>query len=98
MIKELLLQKLRLKYLFINLENHFSYHSKEDASYLEKIFDEYLKLANPDISKKIYFLLMKYKFSRTGKFLSNQDMKIVILSLLSQAQILRCLPQIILRF
>ena len=57
MIKELL-QKVDTKNIFfINLEKPAFIPFKEDATYLEKIFDEYLKLANPDISKKIYFFI-----------------------------------------
>ena len=57
MIKELLQEVEAKNIFFINLEKPAFIPFKEDASYLEKIFDEYLKLANPDISKKIYFFI-----------------------------------------
>ena len=42
---------------FINLEKPEFIPYKNDPSYLEKIYESYLKLANPDMSKKIYFFL-----------------------------------------
>ena len=57
MIKELLQEVEAKNIFFINLEKPAFIPFKEDATYLEKIFDEYLKLANPDISKKIYFFI-----------------------------------------
>lgn len=57
MIKELLKEVEAKNIFFINLEKPAFIPFKEDASYLEKIFDAYLKLANPDISKKIYFFI-----------------------------------------
>jgi len=57
MIKELLQEVDTKNIFFINLEKPAFIPFKEDATYLEKIFDEYLKLANPDISKKIYFFI-----------------------------------------
>ena len=57
MIKELLQEVEAKNIFFINLEKPAFIPFKEDATYLEKIFDEYLKLVNPDISKKIYFFI-----------------------------------------
>ncbi len=42
---------------FINLEKPEFIPYKEDASYLGVIFDAYLKLANPNREKKIYFFI-----------------------------------------
>ncbi len=57
MIKELLQSVEAKNIFFINLEKPEFIPFKDDASYLQKIFDEYLKLANPDLSKKIYFFI-----------------------------------------
>lgn len=42
---------------FINLEKPEFIPFKNDPSYLQVIFDEYLKLANPDRKQKIYFFI-----------------------------------------
>ncbi len=42
---------------FINLEKPDFIPYKNDASYLDKIYDMYLKLANPNKKKKIYFFI-----------------------------------------
>lgn len=42
---------------FINLEKPEFIPYKNDASYLQVIFDEYLKLANPNKEQKIYFFI-----------------------------------------
>jgi len=42
---------------FINLEKPDFIPYKHDASYLDKIYEAYLKLANPDRAKKIYFFI-----------------------------------------
>lgn len=61
------LAKLLIRYLlntvsaknifFINLEKPEFIPYKEDASYLNKIYNEYLKITEPDLSKKIYFFI-----------------------------------------
>ena len=58
MIKELLKKGIEAKNIFfINLEKPSFIPYKNDASYLETIFDEYLKMAEPDVEKKIYFFI-----------------------------------------
>ncbi|MDX9813926.1 MAG: ATP-binding protein [Sulfurimonadaceae bacterium] len=57
MIKELLKTVPAKNIFFINLEKPEFIPYKENASYLEEIYDSYLKLANPDLSKKIYFFI-----------------------------------------
>ena len=57
MIKELLDSVEAKNIFFINLEKPEFIPYKKDASYLGEIFDAYLKLANPDQSKKIYFFI-----------------------------------------
>jgi len=42
---------------FINLEKPEFIPYKNDTNYLNKISEEYLKLVNPDINKKIYFFI-----------------------------------------
>ena len=42
---------------FINLEKPAFIPFKEDASYLDKIFEEYLKLAEPNRDKRVYFFI-----------------------------------------
>ncbi|MDF1878398.1 ATP-binding protein [Sulfurimonas sp. SAG-AH-194-C20] len=42
---------------FINLEKPDFIPYKNDAAYLDKIYDEYLKLANPNKNEKIYFFI-----------------------------------------
>ena len=57
MIKELLKTTQAKNIFFINLEKPEFIPYKNDASYLNNIYDEYLKIANPDMSKKIYFFI-----------------------------------------
>lgn len=53
-----LLQTVEAKNIFfINLEKPEFIPYKKDASYLGEIFDSYLKLINPDMTKKIYFFI-----------------------------------------
>jgi predicted AAA+ superfamily ATPase len=42
---------------FINLEKPDFIPFKDDASYLDKIYEAYLKLANPNMDEKIYFFI-----------------------------------------
>ena len=42
---------------FINLEKPEFIPYKNDPTYLEKIYESYLKLANPDLNQKIYLFL-----------------------------------------
>lgn len=57
LINELLNSVEAKNIFFINLEKPEFIPYKEDASYLGVIFDAYLKLANPDREKKIYFFI-----------------------------------------
>ncbi len=57
MIKELLKNKEAKNIFFINLEKPEFIPYKHDAGYLSKIFDAYLKLADPDRDEKIYFFI-----------------------------------------
>jgi len=57
LIKELLKTTTPKNIFFINLEKPEFIPYKDDASYLNVIFEEYLKLANPNTSKKIYFFM-----------------------------------------
>lgn len=57
MIKELLKTVEAKNIFFINLEKPEFIPYKQDASYLAEIFDNYLKLANPNLSEKIYFFI-----------------------------------------
>jgi len=57
MIKELLKTVEAKNIFFVNLEKPEFIPYKQDASYLNKIYDEYLKLANPDKNKRIYFFI-----------------------------------------
>ena len=57
MIKELLKTVDAKNIFFINLEKPEFIPYKQDASYLADIFDNYLKLANPNLSQKIYFFI-----------------------------------------
>ena len=53
-----LLQKVNPKNIFfINLEKPSFIPYKNDPTYLEKIYDAYLKLANPNMNEKIYFFI-----------------------------------------
>jgi len=56
-IKELLNKTEAKNIFFINLEKPEFIPYKNNPAYLEKIFESYLKLANPNMSKKIYFFL-----------------------------------------
>ncbi len=57
MIKELLQSVEAKNIFFINLEKPEFIPYKKDASYLSEIFDAYVKLANPDQTKKIFFFI-----------------------------------------
>lgn len=58
MIKELLKKDVEAKNIFfINLEKPSFIPYKGDANYLNTIFDEYIKIAEPDLQKKIYFFI-----------------------------------------
>lgn len=57
MIKELLKTVEAKNIFFINLEKPEFIPYKTDASYLNKIYDEYLKLADPNMKEKIYFFI-----------------------------------------
>jgi predicted AAA+ superfamily ATPase len=57
LIRELLNSVEAKNIFFINLEKPEFIPYKDDASYLGVIFDAYLKLANPNREKKIYFFI-----------------------------------------
>ena len=57
LIKELLKTVEAKNVFFINLEKSEFIPYKDDASYLSVIFDEYLKIANPNKDEKIYFFI-----------------------------------------
>ena len=57
LIKELLATTEPNNIFFINLEKPEFIPYKNDATYLSTIFDEYLKIANPNMSQKIYFFM-----------------------------------------
>lgn len=57
MIKELLKSVEAKNIFFINLEKPEFIPYKNDASYLNKIYDAYLKLADPNKEEKIYFFI-----------------------------------------
>jgi predicted AAA+ superfamily ATPase len=57
MIKELLKSTEAKNIFFINLEKPEFIPFKNDASYLNKIYDAYLKLADPNKDKRIYFFI-----------------------------------------
>lgn len=57
LINELLKSVEAKNIFFINLEKPEFIPYKDDASYLGVIFDAYLKLANPNREKKIYFFI-----------------------------------------
>jgi len=57
LIKELLKTVDAKNVFFINLEKPEFIPYKDDASYLSTIFDEYLKIANPNKDEKIYFFI-----------------------------------------
>ena len=57
LIKELLKKVQSKNIFFLNLEKPEFIPYKHDASYLNKIFDEYLKIADPDRGEIIYFFM-----------------------------------------
>ena len=57
MIKELIKSTEAKNIFFINLEKPEFIPFKNDASYLNKIYDAYLKLANPNKDERIYFFI-----------------------------------------
>jgi len=57
MIRELLKKTETKNIFFINLEKPEFIPYKHDAGYLGKIFDAYLKLADPNKNEKIYFFI-----------------------------------------
>jgi len=57
MIKELMKSTEAKNIFFINLEKPEFIPFKNDASYLNKIYDAYLKLANPNKDERIYFFI-----------------------------------------
>jgi predicted AAA+ superfamily ATPase len=57
LINELLKTVEAKNIFFINLEKPDFIPYKDDASYLDKIYEAYLKLANPKMDKKIYFFI-----------------------------------------
>lgn len=57
MINELLKTSDAKNIFFINLEKPEFIPYKNDASYLGTIYESYLKLTNPDLSKKVYFII-----------------------------------------
>jgi len=57
LMQELLKTTQAKNIFFINLEKPEFIPYKKDASYLNNIFDEYLKIANPDVKEKIYFFI-----------------------------------------
>jgi len=57
LINELLKTVEAKNIFFINLEKPDFIPYKDNASYLEKIYEAYLKLANPNMDKKIYFFI-----------------------------------------
>ena len=57
LINELLKTVEAKNIFFINLEKPEFIPYKKDATYLGKIFESYVKLANPDLNNKIYFFI-----------------------------------------
>ncbi len=57
LINELLQEVDTKNIFFINLEKPDFIPYKDDASYLNKIYESYLKLANPNMNEKIYFFI-----------------------------------------
>ncbi len=84
MIKELLLRDVKAKNIFfINLEKPEFIPYKSDASYLNKLYDEYLKIANPNLDEKIYFFIDEVQiFSNWEVFVKskyeNSNIKFII--------------------
>lgn len=57
MIKSLLKEVSPTNIFFINLEKSAFIPYKNDPNYLTKIYDAYLKIANPNLDEKIYFFI-----------------------------------------
>jgi len=57
LIKELLKTVEAKNIFFINLEKPDFIPYKKDSNYLNEIFDRYIKLANPNLDKRIYFFI-----------------------------------------
>ena len=57
MIKEILKTTNSENIFFINLEKPEFIPYKHDATYLNKIYDDYIKLAQPNLDEKIYFFI-----------------------------------------
>ncbi len=57
LIKDLLKTRSANNIFFINLEKPEFIPYKNDATYLNNIFDTYLKIANPNLKEKIYFFI-----------------------------------------
>ncbi len=57
MIKEILKTTNSKNIFFINLEKPEFIPYKHDATYLNKIYDDYIKLAQPNLDEKIYFFI-----------------------------------------
>ncbi len=83
MIKELLSSINAKNIFFINLEKPSFIPYKSNPEYLNKIFDEYLKLANPNTNKTIYFFIDEIQiFSNWEVFIKskyeNSNIKFII--------------------
>ena len=57
MIKKLLKKYRAKKYIFYKFGKTSIIPYKNDPNYLENIFEEYIKLADPNLNKKIYFFI-----------------------------------------
>ncbi|MEA3554197.1 MAG: ATP-binding protein [Campylobacterota bacterium] len=82
-IKELLKTTNSKNIFFINLEKPEFIPYKNDSTYLNKLFDEYLKIANPSRDEKIYFFIDEIQiFSNWEVFVKskyeNSNIKFVI--------------------
>ncbi len=83
MIKELLKTNDAKNIFFINLEKPFFIPHKENVNYLETIFEQYLKLANPNMKKKIYFFIDKIQIFKNWEVFikskyENSNIKFII--------------------
>lgn len=83
LIQELLKTVEAKNIFFINLEKPEFIPYKKDASYLNHIFDSYLKLINPNLDKKIYFFIDEIQiFQNWEVFIKskyeNSDIKFII--------------------
>ena len=82
-IKELL-EKVDAKNIFlINLEKPEFIPYKSDANYLNKIYEEYLKIAEPDMKQKIYFFIDEIQVFNNWEFFikskyENSNIKFII--------------------